>query len=223
MNAGFANLTTLKQQLLAPELQTRNDWDNLLQVIGLGVAGSFGRYCNRDFDWKIGAQEVTQGERDHWYVRRTPVSSFTKVELRYFRADPWTDISGQPLAADEHKGLIHFGYTLGRRPIQVRITYNGGYFWEQLEPSTNGYPTPVPDDITNNPAGIDPSSFNLPNDLIFAWVTQCRKVWEAADKIGSKITEVGSNTRNPSEALAGLDLVPEVKEILNSYIRYQLT
>jgi hypothetical protein len=179
--------------------------------------------------WMIGATEVTQGDRDHWYARRAPVAVFSNVNLRYFRADAWTDISGQPMSADEFKGLIHFGYTLGTRPIQVQIIYNGGYFWEQQEPTNpNGsanpnYPTPIPNEITNNSAGLNPNVFMLPNDLLFAWVTQCRKVWEAIDKLGVNIARVGSNVRQPAEVLAGLDFVPEVQKVLQQYVRYQLT
>ena len=229
MNVGFANLTTLKAHLLATQLQSDTDYDAKLTAIGLGVAKAFAHKCNCDFDWMIGATEVTQGDRDHWYVRRRPVSEFTGINLRYFRADPWTDISGQPMAADEFKGLIHFGYTLGTRPIQVQIIYNGGYWWEQQEPTlANGtanpdYPTPLPAEITAAPSGLNQTDFMLPDDLIYAWLTQCRKAWESVDKLGTQIVRVGSNAHNPADVLAGQDLVPEVQKILQQYVRYQLT
>lgn len=223
MNAGLSNLITLKQNVLAPSLVAATDYDARLTAIGLGVAKSFEKFCNCEFTYATGILEVFGGERAFWFSRRTPVTQFTKVELRYFRTDPWTDISGQPLSADEEKGLIHFGYTLGRTPLQTRLTYNGGYFWEQKEPSDPGYPTAVPADITNNAAGLDPAKFLLPADLQFAFFLQVRKVWESIDKIGDKISEVGSNTRQASESLAGLDLVPEVAAVLDRYKRYQLT
>jgi hypothetical protein len=223
MNVGFSNLATLKANLLAPALVSSTDYDARLVMIGLGVAASFGRYCNRDFMYQAGIQEVAGGDRSFWFARSTPVTQFTNVELRFFKSDNWVSIMGQPLQADEEKGKIHFGYTLGRAPIQFRLTYNGGYFWEQLEPNDMGYPTAVPADITNNAAGIDSKKFLLPADLQFAWIMQCRKVWEAVDKIGDKITEVGSNARQTAEVMAGLDLIPEVKTILDLYKRYQLT
>lgn len=223
MNVGLSNLTTLKAQLLATTLQTDTDYDAKIITIGLGVAASFGKFCNRDFGWKQGAQEVTQGDRDHWYARRSPVAQFTNVELRYFLADAWTSIMGQPLSADEFKGLIAFGYTLGTRPMQVRITYDGGYWWPQLDPTDPGYPDTAPAEFATNAAGLDPSVFILPDDLLFAWITQCRKVWEAIDKLGTQIVRTGSNAHNPADVLAGLDLVPEVKAILQQYVRYQLT
>lgn len=229
MNVGFSNLATLKAQLLATTLQTDTDYDAKITAIGLGVAKTFGRFCNRDFAWLIGATEVTQGDRDHWYTRRTPVSEFTQVNLRYFRADPWTDISGQPMAADEFKGLIHFGYTLGTRPIQVQIIYNGGYWWEQQEPTNPdgtanpNYPTALPAEITAAPSGLNQNEFMLPEDLLYAWITQCRKAWESADKLGTQIVRVGSNAHNPADVLAGQDFVPEVQKILKGFVRYQLT
>lgn len=223
MNVGFSNLTSLKAQLLAPSMQARTDWDAKITAIGLGVASSFNRICNRDFAWMQGAQEVTQGDRDHWYTRRSPVAQFTNVELRYFKADQWTSISGQPLSADEFKGLIHFGYTLGVRPIQVRITYDGGYWWPQLDPTDQGYPDTAPAEFATNAAQLNPNVFLLPNDLLFAWQMQCRKVWEAIDKTGNKLLEVGSNARNPEEVMAGLEIIPAVQTILQQYTRYQLT
>ena len=222
-------MTSLKAQLLGTNVQARTDWDAKLTAIGLGVAASFDRYCNREFTYGEGVKEVFGGDRPFWFARRAPVSVFTTVELRYFRTDGWTDISGQPLATDEEKGLIHFGYTLGRLPMQVRLTYTAGFFWEQQEPlnadgsANSAYPTAIPSAITNNLAGIDPNKFMLPADLLFAWQMQCRKVWEAVDKIGNKILEVGSNARNPEEVMAGLQLIPEVQSILDGYKRYQLT
>jgi hypothetical protein len=223
MNAGFSNLATLKANVLAPALVASTDYDARLLAIGLGVAKSFDNYCNREFTYGEGVLEVFSGDRPFWFARRSPVSVFTKVELRFFRGDAWTDISGQPLSADEEKGLIHFGYTLGRNPIQVRLTYTGGYFWEQKEPTDAGYPTATPTAITSNTAGLDPNKFLLPADLQFAFFMQVRKVWEAIDKIGDKISEVGSNARQTAEVMAGLDLIPEVRAILDSYKRYQLT
>jgi hypothetical protein len=223
MNTGFSNLTLLKAQLLAPNLLARTDWDAKISAIGLGVVGSFEKYCNRDFAWTVGAQDIDQGDRDHWYARRAPVAQFTKVELRYFRSDAWTDISGQPLASDEKKGLIHFGYTLGTRPIQFRVTYDGGFWWPILDPGEPGYPDVAPAEIAANAAGLNPNVFLLPASLLFAWQMQVRKVWEAMDKLGTQIVHTGSNAHNPADVLAGLDLVPEVERILRQYVRYQLT
>src|SRR5690348_14695489 len=106
MNAGFSNLTSLKAQMLAPSMQARTAWDAKILAIGLGVASSFEQFCNREFTYSQNILEVFSGDRPFWYARRSPVSIFSKVELRFFRADNWTDISGQPVGTDEEKGMI---------------------------------------------------------------------------------------------------------------------
>ena len=231
MNAGFSNLHWLKNQLLASTLKNDKTFDEQILAIGKGTASMLDRYCNREFVYATGLQEVFSGERPFWFARRAPVTQFTTVELRYFRSDAWVDISGQPLSADEEKGLIDFGYTLGRDPIQVRLTYNGGFYFNTLEPDDAGYITPnspawlaaLPADIAQNQAGIDPNKFLLPDDLRLAWLLQCRKIWEAIDKTGENITKVGSNARQVAEVLAGLDLIPQVQTMLQAYKRFQLT
>ena len=231
MNAGFSNLAWLKKQLLANTQLADKTFDSQILAIGLGAAAMFDRYCNREFVYAQGIQEVFGGDRPFWFTRRAPVTQFTMVELRYFRSDAWTNISGQPLSADEEKGLIDFGYTLGRNPIQVRLTYNGGYYFNTLEPDDPSFIGPMnpnfegtlPADITANAAGIDPNKFLLPADLKLAWLLQCRKMWEAIDKTGENITKVGSNARQVAEVLAGLDFIPQVQTMLQPYKRFQLT
>jgi len=223
VNAGFSNLTSLKAYLLAAKLRATTDYDYPIQNIGLGVATTFERVCNREFAYAQNILEVFQGDRPFWYARRAPVSIFSKVELRFFRADNWTDISGQPVGTDEEKGMIHFGYTLGKQPMQARLTYNGGFFWEQLEPTDAGYPTAVPDDIANNSAGLDPNKFMLPADLLSAWQIQCEITWKMRDKLGLGIVGGEPRGRGPLYAINDLDLAPVVKTILGKYVRYQLT
>jgi hypothetical protein len=231
MNAGFSNLDWLKKQLLANTLASDKSFDAALLAIGKGAAAAMARWCNREFPYRQGIQEIFTADRSFWFTNRPVVSVFSAVELRYFRADAWTDISGQPLSTDESKGYINFGYTLGRNPMQVRLTYNGGYYFNTLEPDDASYIDPgqpawwqaAPADILQNAAGIDPCQFRLPDDLLLAWLLQCRKVWEAIDKTGEHVLSVGSNTRNPSESLAGLDLIPQVQGMLQPYKRFQLS
>ena len=219
MNAGFSNLDFLRRQVLANSLKTDTRFDQLIQSIGLGVAGQFGRFCNRDWAYQAGIMEVAAGDRMFWYARRAPVTQFTQVELRFFRTDSWVSIMSQPLQANEETGLIHFGYTLGRSPIEFRVTYNGGYFWEQLEPSDANYPSAVPADIENNPADLDPNKFMLPDELKLAWLLQVKHVWENLDKLGTDLLKSGkvSSLRFPE------DFAPSVEQTLNAFKRYQIT
>ena len=219
MNCGFSNLDFLKKQLLPNSIKTDTRFDVLIQAIGLGVAGTFSRICNRDWAYTANVAEVGQGDRSFWYVRRSPVTQFTGVNLRFFRSDQWVSIFSQPLQADEEKGLIHFGYTLGRSPIEFQVIYNGGFFWNTLEPDDPNYPTQPPTDITNNAAGIDPAKFNLPDELKLAWLLQCKHVWTNTDKLGADILKSGkdSSIRYPE------DFAPTVMATVDKFKRYQLT
>ena len=219
MNAGFSNLNYLKKQILAGTMASDKRFDDLILALGLGVAGQFGKICNRDWAYQAGAQDVAQGDRSFWYVRRSPVTKWINVELRFFTADKWTSIMGQPLASDEEKGMINFGYTLGRSPMQVRVTYNGGYIWEQLEPDDAGYPSVIPPDITNNAAGLDPAKYNLPDELRLAWLQQCKHVWKNQDKLGTSVLSDGDvkSLRFPE------DFAPGVTQTIAQFKRYQLT
>ena len=209
MNAGLGNLATLKQFLLAASLRSGTTYDANITLIGKGVAALMDRFCNRGFAYASEAIIFT-GNRPHYYLPRFPFneSAALTVEMRYFLADAWADISGQPLQINSQTGLVHFGYTLGRDPLQVRVTYSGGYFFETKEPTDNGYPTTITAGATA-----------LPDDVQLAWLTQCMEVWNKIDKLGTGIIEK-PNTAVLTDAL---QLSPMVKEILQGYVRYQLT
>ena len=219
MNCGFSNLDYLKKYLLAGTVQSDTRFDARIQALGLGVAGKFAQYCNREWMYAQNIQEIFSADRPHWFSRRNPVTQFTKVELRYFAADAWADVTAQPVSTDEEKGYIDFGYTLGRNPMKVRLTYNGGYWWEQREPDDPLYPSALPADITANQAGIDPAKFNLPDELFQIWLIQCEHVWTHTNKLGTNLLKSGteSSVRFP-EAWG-----PNVENTLQSFKRYQLT
>jgi len=214
MNCGLSNLTALKNQILAPGLAVATDFDSDIQMVGLAVAGAFDSNCNRKFAFLADEQETVTGDRSHWYVNRFPFISFSKIELQFFRTDAWTDISGQPVSQNPSTGLVHFGFTLGRSPLMVRLTYSGGYFFETLEAADPGYPSVKPDGATA-----------LPTDLQAMFFLQCKRVWESLDKIGDKISEVGPGEKGGRFELGigGLELAPIIKNFLSNKIRYQVT
>ena len=220
MNVGFSNLFSLKAQMLAANQVVKTDWDTKLTAIGLGVASSFERYCGRKFARTVGQMDVFGADRCQFLLSRFPVEPpVTAVEFKLNEPTGWVvQTSGNNgltiQALDALAGIVYLpdGVDAGAYYSQMRFTYTGGYFWETLEPTDAGSPTAVP-----------ATSVSLPPDLLFAWQMQCRKVWEAIDKIGNKILEVGSNAHLASEVMAGLDLIPEVKTILGGYVRYELT
>src|SRR6202000_394876 len=100
----------------------------------------------------------------------------SKIEMRYFMADAWSSIEGEPIQCDPSKGRVDFGYTLGRAPLQVHIIYNGGYFFETLEPTDGGYPSAAPAGSTALPAGI-----------LGAFLLQCKEIVNKMDILGAGI------------------------------------
>jgi hypothetical protein len=218
MNTGFSNLASLKAQILSPQLQSRTDWDARIQAIGLGVAAQFETYCNRKFMRTANDQQIISADRVEFSLKRYPLEAVSLIELKVTELDGWQTLDQAPWnvlqTIDLLPGIVRFPEDDDVGPYygQVRFTYTGGFWWPQLDIGDPGYPDMQPT-----------GSYSLPNDLLFAWHMQCRKVWEAIDKVGDKILTVGTNVRNPSEVLAGLDLIPQVKTVLNSHIRYQLT
>ncbi len=233
MNCGLGNLDTLKRALI-PSLVKNPQFDGLIQSIGRGVAGAFDQFCNRKFAYKENFTEIFMGNRAFWYAARFPFISVAKVELKYFQTDSWTDITAQPLIVNPETGQLNFGYTPWPAPLQCRITYTGGYWFQTLEPEDDGYamcdteddagyplslPTAVQASPTNNPPGIEPYKFLLPRELRDAWITQCRRQWSAEDKLGLSLID----KPDMQSSVSSLELAPYVKQILQSHIRYQLT
>lgn len=232
MNCGLGNLDTLKKNLLANSLAGNSQFDALIQSIGLGVAGLFDNFCNRSFAYAENYTEIFMGNRGFWFVKKFPFVSYAKVELKYFASDSWTDISAQPLIINPETGQFNFGYTLGPAPLQVRVTYTGGFWFQTLEPddpgyqvcdtqTDPGYPSALPTAIQNspnlNPPGIESYKFLLPRELRAAWIMQCRMVWDSFDKLGTGIVDKPKSQTAVNE----LELSPIVKQILKTYIRYQ--
>ena len=218
MNCGLGNLDSLRRHLLPGTMQDSRDFDATIADIGLGVAALIDQHTNRQMTYGEHITQIFRGARAHWYVPAFPVVSFEKVELRFFAADAWTDISGQPLSINEETGLLSFGYTMGVDPIQVRATWTGGYWFETAEPGEDGYPSTIPGLITSCTA-LPFGRFLLPADVRLAWLIQCREIWNKVDKLG-----VGIADKPDAQSATGtLVLTPGVKEMLRGYVRYQLT
>lgn len=210
MNCGLGSLKTLKDYLLAEALRVDTSYDTQLTVIGRGVAAMMDRFCNRGFAYTENDSIIFTGDRPHYYLPRFPIneSASITVQMRYFIADDWADIGGQPISWNPQTGLLHFGYTLGRPPLQVKVTYTGGYWFDTTEEQND-----------SAPAGATA----LPDDVRLAWLQQCAILWQAKDKLGVDIVKTGSSSQFVSGSLAGSDLSPIVRTMLQGYVRYQLT
>lgn len=217
MNAGLSNLATLKAWLLPAAMVAGTDFDGQIAAIGKGVAGQLESYCNRQFVRTAGDVFECTADREHLALPRYPVETITTLEMQYSLADGWqaqtplTDIIWNQ-ALD--RGLLYFGFRQAITPLwRMRITYTGGYFFEQLEPADNGFPTAVP-------AG----STAVPANLFLAWQLQCEHIWTQRDKLGLAIGhDVHASNARVVPALAQIQLLPQVTDLARSFIRYSLT
>lgn len=214
-NAGFANLATLKAHLLASAQRTSTAYDAPIAAIGLGAAAAIAQFCNRRFERLAADTEIIAADRVEFLLRRYPVEAVSKIELKLTEALGWEElvINDVVNTIDLESGIVHFA---GRNDVgpdygQVRFTYTGGYWWEQVEPDAGGYPTA-------QPAG----SSALPADLKLAWLLQCEAVWMARDKLGVSVLTSGNSGDFVTGTISNLDLIPMVKKMLQQYIRFNL-
>lgn len=205
MNAGLSNLSTLKRELLADLSTTETKWDSTILLIGLGVAGMFNRETNRELPYEAADTYEWDGMRRVVFVPRYPLYSVSKVEQRYQDADAWELLADEPVRTVCNTGAITVASALSS--YRVRATYSGGYWVDTNEPE---------DGVGAPPEGIQA----LPHELRAAFMLQCRKIWESIDKSGEAITKVGSGATFVTESLGGLELVPLVRAVLNSYRRF---
>ena len=209
MDLGLGNLDTLKRHVLAPALRPTTTYDLQLKALGLGIAASFEKYCNRKFARVVNDQFVCSADRDHTYVPRYPLETFTSIELKADINVGWEMQPGLVLNVNEASGLVYWGAGISFQWAQMRITYTGGFFYETLEPDDAAYPSAPP-------AG----AAVLPADLQFAWLLQCKHVWQTIDPRGTKIVAEEKLARAvPQQVFGDMDLIPEVISILVSYRR----
>lgn len=209
MNAGFATLTYLKSALLAEALRTGPEYDAALTAIGQGVAEQFEKFCNRQFYRTEDATVEFTAAREAFTLPRYPVEEVTFIEIQSTYAAGWAAQSLSLISNVTLKsGVVRFGGTLGSDDDLVRLTYTGGYWWNTNEEATD-----------TMPAGATA----LPAGLLLSWIEQCKKVWEVYDPLGTGLGKGGSNVAILGLSLAGLELLPTVKQTLAPHVRYQLT
>lgn len=211
MDLGLANLVTLKRHLLAPDLRSRTTWDDVIADVGKGVAAHFERYCNRLWKRTAGETDIFTGDRQTWILRRYPVESISALDLRDDLNTGWLTMGTVASVVanwSAASGLVDFGEQQADAQALIRITYTGGYWYDEAE---TGDTTP--------PAG----STAVPAHLKEAWLLQCRKVWEVIDPLGGGLAKGGANVQLVGLSMAGLELIPQVKQMLQPERRYAIT
>jgi hypothetical protein len=211
MNLGLGNLIELKRQLLAADLVSGDDWDAKIEAIGKGVAGLLQRHCNRLFERVAGAQDFFTADRRSWVAARFPVESISAVDQQDTVLTGYVTlgaVNSVVVTWDAPSGLVEFGDVLGNYTSLVRLTYTGGYWF----------------DTTEDGSGVQPVGSTLvPDDLKLAWHLQCKKVWEVYDPIGRGLAKTGNEGQLLGLSLAGLELLPQARELLQPHLRFQIT
>ena len=202
MNAGLGNLISLKRQLLAPSIATQSTFNAQVEAIGKGVAKQLEKYCNRLFERTAGAVDEFTADRDHYWLKRTPIETVTSLEQSTDGAT-WTASSAIELKWLSN-GMVYFGSKLGEAAELGRITYTGGYWWDTTEDEQGSLPT---------------GATAVPDDLVLAWYLQARAVWQQIDRLGKDVAKSpGAGT-----ALGNLVMLDSVKELVGPYRRFQIT
>jgi len=211
MNAGLGNLDTLKRHLLPESMVAQTNFDAKIANVGKGVAGLIEKHCNRQLARVVGDKAEFTADRAAFWLPRYPVEVITTVEQKDEESAGYVALPDAVQNSNLKTGQIWFAAQLGEWWSWMRITYTGGFFWEQLEPADVGYPTAQPGGSTA-----------LPDDIKLAWLLQCGRVWELIDKLGTNISP-DKQVQFVAQTLSALELVPEVKQILNAHVRYQIS
>lgn len=201
---GLGNRATLKAHVLAATLLEGTDYDTILDAIGLGVARGFDKWCNRKFSRATGDTVTFSANRSHYYLPRFPVEQVSEVALKLDESEGFVVQADAIQNADYTKGFIYFGAVLGHWAGVVRVTFDGGFWFDTSE-----------DDSGALPSGASP----LPADIQLAWLLQCGHVWDSKDRLGVGLTEKPGQ----ESALAALELIPEAKRLLAPHRRFQMT
>jgi hypothetical protein len=213
MNAGLSNLATLKGWLLADAMQTATEYDTEIVAIGRGVVGIFEQFCARKFARLVG--DTFDCPANRWFIvlPRYPIETVTASEIRLSGEDAYEALTASAIVNKAEKaGILYFDTEPGYCNDRVRFTYTGGYFFEQLEPADVGYPTAQP-----------VGSTAVPDELLLAWRLQCEHIWKLHDKLGLAIAQSGAGEGTLlGLSLPGLELLPLVKQTLDSYRRLDL-
>ncbi len=214
MNLGLGTLTDLKAHLLNEALRSNTAYDAKIAALGKGIAARMEGYCNRKFQRVVDDTFECTADRYHVTLPRSPLEAVPAIAQRDdltigFVDQVFTDLA---LGYDLKAGLIDFGrYCPGLSTSRLRFTFTGGYWFPDTDAAT-------PETEADLPAGAT----LLPSDLRLAWLLQCERTWSVTDNLGINIAGDKPVTF-VSSTLAALDLVPEVKAMLQPFMRYALT
>lgn len=198
MLAGYRNLEWLKARLLPAGMGDDGDFDADLADIGKGVAALFDRFTGRTLRRTVDATFSCSADAESVTVTCYPIESVKSVHLIDAFAD--TDITGAIASINNPAGMIYFIGQTGTCRQTLLVTSTGGYWCDDQVES-------MPEDATA-----------MPDDLVSAWVQQCRAVCEAENIFRQK-GAANPDRKNSAPTPATHALAPGVRSILNLYMR----
>lgn len=208
MNVGLSNLHTLKTWLLPSALAASTDHDGVIQIIGETVAAQIEAYTARKFARLVGATYIGPANREVIVLDRLPVEEVSLVEYRETSGEAWTATSAMR-HFNPFSGVVFLADRYCELTGQLRVTYTGGYWWPIVEPA---------DADPDNPETQPETATALPAQLRGAWLVQCKHAWDQMDKLKLAVAKE-PNAATPS---GGPELLPQVREVLNTFRRFSL-
>ena len=82
MNLTFANLASLKAWLLPETWQSETQKDDIIEALGIGVAGAIETFCNRQFGREDSYQTLHPANEAVLHLARYPLEEKPTVEVR---------------------------------------------------------------------------------------------------------------------------------------------
>jgi len=186
--------------------ETSETFDALIAQIINGVAAAFESYCHRPLVQAAAAvTEYYTGECEYLRLKRYPIIAITSIvesaDFDWDNEDALTVDDDYRVMAGGAKGILYRvgGWWLNY-PDGIRAIYNGGY------------------KAAGEVAGAGETA--MPADLREAAIQQAAWWFKRRDDIG--ITAMGFQGGDVQKVVAGLELLPGVREILENYRRISL-
>lgn len=138
MNLTLGTLAELKAHLLNEGVRAQTDFDATIAALGRGVAAQFERHCNRRFARAEDDTFECQADRAHVVLPRLPVENISKLELGTGYEPSWSEItrSSNIEVVDKAAGIVEFVRQIGTRRERLRLTYTGGYWFDESADGT---------------------------------------------------------------------------------------
>jgi hypothetical protein len=201
MDAGFSNLSYLKDRLLLASDAAGAIYDEPVLALGRSVASFFESHCDREFARVVDHVYEAPADRNFVIVPRYPIDSVASAFVRDNLVDGWKAQEILNILPDS--GLVYFVSDVGIYGSTVKITYTGGYWWDTSE-----------DNSGTQPVGSTP----IPQGLVLLWVQFCKYLWDRSSIENS--AKAGFSTELEKFITAQSDLPVFVKNGLEPYRRF---